>query len=457
MSISVAAGEGLPPGPRLWAVGSLVLAILLAVLDGSIANVALPTLSRDLGISAAESIWVVNAFQLAVTVSILPLASLGEIWGYKRVYATGLAVFTAASLACALSDSLVTLVIARVFQGLGGAGIMAVNAALVRYIYPRAMIGRGVAVTAMTVAVGSAIGPTVASGILSVADWPWLFAVNVPLGVIAVAVAIKTLPMTPLSGHKFDTVSAILSALTFGCVVTGIDGLANGGGAAFSALELAVAVVSGFLLVRRQLGRPAPLLPIDLLRIPIFALSLCTSICSFTAQMMAFISLPFFFQYVLHLSPVETGLLMTPWPLMTALISPFAGRKADKWPAGIMGAVGLALFGTGLLMVGLLDEGASTLDIVWRMGLAGLGFGIFQSPNNRTLITSAPPSRAGGAGGMLATARLIGQSCGAAFVAVIFAAAAGGHSSLPIVIAAGIAGVAALVSLSRQTVPRPVS
>ena len=204
------------------------MGLTMAVLDGAIANVALPTIAVDLHTSAANSIWVVNAYQLAVTIALLPLASLGDIFGYRRVYQWGLAAFTLGSLFCALSWSLPTLAAARVFQGFGAAGIMSVNGALVRCIYPRAAIGRGIGLNAVIGSIASAAGPTAAAGILWFASWPWLFAINVPLGIIAVAIAWRTLPASPSSGVKFDVLSAVMSAVTLGFLITAIDGVGHG-------------------------------------------------------------------------------------------------------------------------------------------------------------------------------------------------------------------------------------
>src|SRR3954452_22503226 len=202
--------DGLPTPQRYWAILTLSLGLLMAVLDGAIANIALPTIARDLEATPANSIWVVNAYQLAVTISLLPLSSLGEIYGYRRIYQAGLVLFTLASLACALSSSLPTLIIARMLQGLGAAGIMSVNSALIRFIYPRRWLGRGVGLNATVGSIASALGPSVASAILAVAPWPWLFAVNVPLGILGAVIALRTLPLTPMSGSKFDLPSAAL-------------------------------------------------------------------------------------------------------------------------------------------------------------------------------------------------------------------------------------------------------
>ena len=233
-------------GPKLIsAVTTLVIAIGMASLDTSIANTALPTIAADLNASPADSVWVVNAYQLALVVSLLPFASLGEIIGYRRVYVWGLAVFTTASLLCALSWSLPTLTAARIIQGFGASGIMSVNTALIRFIYPARSLGRGVGNNALVVAVFTAIGPTVAAGILSFGPWQWLFAVNVPLGLIAFGLALRVLPDTRRASHRFDLGSAVLNAMTFGLLILGIGEAAHDATPAITVTILSVSLLSG--------------------------------------------------------------------------------------------------------------------------------------------------------------------------------------------------------------------
>ena len=443
--------DGVPTPQRYWAILTIALGLTLAVLDGAIANVALPTIARDLHASAASSIWVVNAYQLAVTISLLPLASLGDIYGYRRVYQYGLIVFTLASFACSLSDSLATLTTARIVQGFGAAGIMSVNSALIRFIYPRRWIGRGIGINATIASVAAAIGPTVASGILSVAPWPWLFAVNVPIGAIAIPIAFRYLPETAGAGRRFDAQSALWSALTFGTIISAISGLGHGESVNLSGAELCFGLIFGFVLATRQLSQSSPMLPIDLFRIRLFALSVASSISAFLAQAMAYVALPFLFENTLGRTQVETGILLTPWPLAVAVIAPFTGRLSDRYSAGLLGGCGLSMMAVGLALVALLPAHPGTFDIVWRLLICGLGFGFFNTPNNRAILTSAPPQRTGAASGMQATARLLGQTIGAAMVALMFGLFPENGTRESLVIAAIVAAGAAVVSFSRLT------
>ena len=445
---AVPIADGLPVPRRYWSALAIWMAMAMSVLDGAIANVALPTIARELHASAASSIWIVNAYQLSITICLLPLAALGDKLGYRRVYMAGLAVFTLGSLSCALSHTLPQLTAARILQGVGAAGIMSINAALVRFTYPLRLLGRGIGLNAVVISVSAAIGPTVASAILARASWEWLFAVNVPIGTLAIAVAAAALPRTPGSGRPFDWLSAALNALTFGLLIMGLESLARDGPTA-GGLKLAGAVLAGALLARRELGRVAPLVPFDLLRIPIFGVSAATSVMSFSAQMLAYTALPFYFQEGLGRSAVTTGLLMTPWPLAIAAMAPVAGRLADRYPAGLLGGIGLAVFAVGLALLSTVSPGATDLEIGWRMALCGAGFGCFQSPNNRAMVSSAPLARSGAAGGALATARLLGQTFGALTTAVFFHFVGSRATAPALLTASTVAAGAALVSLLR--------
>jgi DHA2 family multidrug resistance protein-like MFS transporter len=449
--------DGLPSPRRWWAAVALWLALAMTVLDTSIANVALPTIARDFGAAPSESIWIVNAYQLAVVTTLLPLASLGEKIGYRLVFRAGLALFTAASLVCVLSHSMEMLTLARALQGLGAAGVMSINGALVRHIYPNAQLGAGIGFNAMVVSASSAIGPTIAAGILALGPWQWLFGVNIPIGLAAMAVGWSTLPRNLLSGRRFDWLSAALNAATFGLVISGVDVLTRTRARLAGAAETVAGLAVGALLVLRELRMPRPLVPLDLLRNPLFALSVATSVASFAAQMLAFVALPFHFENTLHFGQVETGLLLTPWPVAVALMAPVAGRLADRMSTAVLCAIGLATFCAGLIALALTPHAPTALDIGWRMALCGAGFGLFQSPNNRMMLTSAPRERAGAAGGMLGTARLTGQTIGAVLVAILLHLFGDPGEVIGLWVSAGFAALAAGVSLSRTAVRAPAT
>jgi DHA2 family multidrug resistance protein-like MFS transporter len=441
--------DGLPLPQRYWAIVTIALGIVMAVVDGAIANVALPTIASDLSASPAFSIWIVNGYQLAITIALLPLASLGEIIGYRRVYLAGVVLFTLASLFCALSHTLLLLTVARIVQGFGAAGIMSVNAALVRFTYPRAQLGRGIGINALVVAISAAVGPTVAAGILAVGTWPYLFAVNIPIGIAALSLGWRCLPHTARASHAFDWQSAALSAITFGVGIAAIDSAGHDEALAIWLSEFAVAALAGVLLVLRQTQMASPLLPVDLLRIPIFALSIATSIASFCGQMLAFVALPFYLESRFGYSAVQMGLLITPWPIAVAFAAPLAGRLMERYPAGLLGGIGLVLFAAGLAALALLPANPGIFDVIWRMALSGAGFGLFQTPNNRTMIAAAPRERSGGASGMLGTARLLGQTTGAALVALFLARSPADGTELALFAGAGFALLGALLSMLR--------
>ena len=444
--------DGLPWERRRWAILALFTALAMASLDTVIANVALPTIAADLHVSPAEVVWVVNVYQIVLVATLLPLGALGEIVGHERIYLGGLLLFTIASLGCALAWSLPSLLVARTLQGLGASGLMSVNSALIRFVYPSRMHGRGFGHNALVVAICFSLGPSVASGILALGPWPWLFAVNLPFGIIALLIGIKTLPKLPRQKHAFDFLGAALAACCLGLFIVAIGGAGHRAPPALVLGALITALSIGWILTRRHANHPAPVLPMDLFRRPLFALSAATAMCSFAVQGLSFVALPFYFEDVLGRSQVETGFFMTPWPLVVAIMAPIGGRLSDRFSAGILGGLGLVLLALGMALLALLPASPSVADIVWRMMLCGFGFGFFQTPNLKAIMWSAPPHRSGSASGIAATARLIGQTTGAAFAALCFGLAGHDGATLALALGAGFAGLGSVMSFLRMTV-----
>ena len=439
--------NGLPMPRRLWAILAVTFGVALSVLDGTIANVALPTIAHELGVSSADSIWVVNAYQLAIVVSLLSFSTLGDVVGYRRIYIGGLVFFTLSSVGCAFAGSLEMLIAMRVIQGFGGAAVVSINTSIIRIIYPRDQLGRGMGINATVVAIASVAGPTLAAAILSMASWHWLFAINIPIGIAAVWLSMRFLPYNPvrLSDRRFDWRDGVMNALTFGLLIASVEGFSHGLDPRIVACGASAFCVVGYLFVRSQLRKPYPLLPFDLLRIPIFSLSVFTSICSFVAQMLALVALPFFLQKELGYSDVQTGLLL------------MAGLLVERVHAGVLGGVGLTVMAAGLLLLALLPDHPTDGAIIWRLVVCGAGFGLFQSPNNSILIASAPAYRSGSASGMLATARLIGQTTGAALMALFFHLFPSNSTHLALYVSAALALAGALASSTRISLALPES
>lgn len=453
----IPAGDGLPMPRRLGAILAVSVSIGISVLDVTIANAALPTIAADLAVSKASSIWIVNAYQIATMVTLLSLAALGEIVGYRKIYLLGLSLFTVASVGCALSPTLPMLVFSRIVQGLGGAALCSINTTLIRLIYPKNQLGRGMGINATVVALSSVAGPTVAAAILAVASWQWLFAINVPICLVAFALSRRFLPDNPegLPKRRFDRRDGLLNALAFALLLATVEAVSHFAPLPLIAATAAATVAVWTLYVRRQLHETYPLLPFDLLRIPLFAVSVLTSICSFLGQMAALIALPFFLQHTYGFDAVRTGLLLTAWPAVIVVVAPLAGWLVERVHAGLLGGVGLSVMAIGALLLAGSPAEASVGDLVWRMVLCGAGFALFQSPNNSVLIASAPPARSGAASGMLATARLTGQTVGAASMALLFHCLGDEAPRAAMLLAAAFAATAAVVSFARLRLPLP--
>lgn len=441
---------------KYTAISAILLVLIMTVLDVTVVNVAVPVMASKFGITDSNAVWIVTIYQLVITMLILPLSSVGDLFSYRRTFLTGVVVFTLASALCALSNGFTMILISRAIQGIGAACVMSVNIALTRLIYPPRILGRGLALNAIVIASATAAGPTIAGAVLSIASWHWLFLINLPFGILAFIIGKRHLPANPVkkSGKKYDFVSAVENMMLFGLIFLGIGGYKGENDELRLAIFLGIAVLIGFFYVRRESRRAEPMLPVDLFHIKLYTLSICTSVCSFIAQMLAMVALPFILLNSYGFSSILTGLLMTPWPVATMIISPIAARFVEKHNAGVTAAVGMAVFAAGLvLLISLPATGVSEWSIIWRMTICGTGYGMFQTPNNIMMVTATPIHRTGGAGGMQSTARLVGQTLGSALVTIVFAVGHGDtfnlvHTCLWVSFAFAIA--AGLFSVTRK-------
>jgi DHA2 family multidrug resistance protein-like MFS transporter len=411
------ANTGLREPRRTVAIVSVLSAMALVVLDAAIANVALPAIAGSLHVTPAMSVLIITAYQTALVMGLLPCAALGESLGYRRVFTAGVVLFTGASVACAIAPSLPWLITARFVQGLGGATVMALGIALMRFAVPRGRFGAVIGLNALTVALSSAAGPTIGAGILSVANWPWLFAVNLPVGGI-VLLAARALPHLAGTARALDLLSVALNALAFGSLVVGAELLPAA--PVLAVTLLIAAALSLAALVRREFPKEAPLIPLDLLRVPSFRVSAIASVCCFIGQTAGLVALPFYLQNGLAQPAVMTGIYMTPWPLTVAIAAPIVGRLANRVSTARLCAAGGACLATGLAAASFWPLQADLRPLVLFTALCGLGFSLFNIPNNRNMFLSAPRERSGAAGGMQGTARLVGQTSGAVIMTQLF-------------------------------------
>lgn len=427
---------------------AVMLGVVTVTLDISLTSTALPSIALGIGVPAPAIIWIVNVYYLAVIAALLPLAALGEIYGHRRVFIGGLFIFALGSLASGLAGTLETLMAGRAFLGIGSAAISATTPALIRSLYPPERLARGLGLYAMAVGIAFTIGPTAASGILAVVDWQWLFLQGVPVAGVALALAVKQLPATDMSSRRFDISSATLCAVMLASLLFGIAGMAHLGWKPVIA-AFAASAIAAFLLHKRESGSAAPILAMDLFRIRLFSLSAATAICAFAVQGLMVVVLPFLLTFELGYTQTEVGLLITPWSAALAFMTLIAAPLSNHIAPGLLGAVGLAILAAGLASLATMPEPVEHMDIVGRLVLCGVGFGFFQSPNMVALMASAPRERSGSAGGILATARLLGQAIGAAAVAFCLSRWPQGGVLTAIWFGVSLAVLGALISVLR--------
>lgn len=449
-------GEGIPIPQRYLAALAILIGIFMGALDTSIVNVALPTISQELKVDPAAVIWVANAYHVASAATMITFAAIGAAFGRKKVYSVGIVLFTVTSLGCALSADLGQLVLFRCAQGLSYAAMVSIGIGMYRSIFPPNALGKILGINALIVALGTVAGPTAGGIIITLFDWPWLFLINIPLGAVAIYLSIRYLPDDATTTTSFDLKGSILSVIALASFVVAVDQAGRWSNAVIAsliALSFAGSVV--FLLWQKQ--APCPLLPLDIFSSSRFSLAAATSLGAFTAQGLSFIALPFLLQSTYGYSAIESAFFFTPWPLAVTIAAPMAGWLADKIDATLLSTIGVVCLATGLGAIAALGEDPTIPDILWRLTLCGFGFGFFQAPNNREMLSSVSPSRSGVASGVLATARTLGQSLGAAIVAVIMAGAAipfldferGDLMHAAMWLACGIATCAGLISAKR--------
>lgn len=440
--------DGLPTPRRYLAIAAISLGTVLTVIDGAIATVALPTIARDLQVEGSSAVMVVTIYQLVLVMLLLPLSGLGDRIGLKRLYQLGQLVFTIATILCFFARSLPFLLVVRALQAVGAAAALSVMSALIRIIYPHSHLGRGLGINSVVVSISGALAPTAGGLILAVAPWPWVFAAGAPFAVLSLFLGRAGLPDVPGRPERYNLAGAMLNMVTFGLLVGGLEALVHGDSPVVAAAIVVIGVGFAIGLVLHERREPSPILPVDLLVRPVLALSVAGAFLAFTGSMTLLLSLPFRLQHSYGFTPSEVGAMIAPWPLTTMIVAPTAGALSDRYPAGLLGGIGMAIATVALLLLAYLPAQPHFIDLAWRMAIAGAGFGLYLSPNARLVVGSAPRERAASAGGLISTTRLTGQTVGATLMASLLAFGLG-TTRAPAIIAAGLAVMACICSLAR--------
>lgn len=430
----VAAGKW----PTMAAVG---LGTFMSALNASIVNIALPYIGSAFGASLGSTEWVVMAYLLIISSLLLTFGRMGDILGHKPVYNLGLFVFTIGSALCALAPNIFTLIICRVFQGLGAGMVMALGPALLTAAFPSNERGKALGLLGTSVAMALALGPTAGGLLLHYLDWRYIFLLNVPIGLLALAWAWRVLAPGVRQEQPFDRLGSLALFVALGSLLLALSHGQEWGWSSPPVLGLlSTAVVSFAFFLHHQGSTPHPMVPLVLFRNRVFSAANVSQLLNFIVQYTVVFLLPFYFKNVLRLDPASGGLLLSTFPLTMMVVAPFAGILSDRIGSRSLAAAGMGLGAGSLLLLATLNADSRTWAIVGPLLLLGLGNGVFQAPNNSAIMGSVPRKHQGLAGGFMASMRNIGMVLGVALAGAVFNTRLAVHQAT--LAAAGVSGPA---------------
>ena len=403
---------------------AIAMAIFLGTIDGSIVNVALPTLVDEFDTTFALTQWVVLAYMLTQATLTLGFGRLGDMVGKKPIFTTGFVVFTTGSVLAGLSPTIGWLIAARVVQAVGAAMIFALGFAITTEAFPPTERGRALGINGTMVSLGIMAGPIVGGLIIEATDWRWIFFVNLPIGIIGTITAVRFIPNTkPRGGQRFDFAGAV--AFFFG-LLGFLLGLTLGQEAGFTAPAvlglLGVSIISFVAFVAIEHRVDQPMLDLTLFRRQDLTVNLVTGFVAFFAISGLLLLAPFYLTDVVGLSPSEIGLVLGAIPITMGIIAPLSGSLSDRIGTRSVTVTGLAIMTAGYVLAAGLLDGVALLGIIVVGLIIGLGMGVFQSPNNSAILGSVPPERLGVTSGVLAINRMTGTVTGIAVLGTLWAA-----------------------------------
>ncbi|MCL7411187.1 MAG: MFS transporter [Methanosarcinaceae archaeon] len=412
------------PDPKYkWkAMLAVSIGIFMATLDGSIVNIALPTLTRLFDTDIPTASWVILSYLLTITVLLLTLGRLSDMYGRKKVFAAGLLVFSFGSGLCSLSTSIGQLIAFRVVQGFGAAMIMATSTAIVTFAFPHTERGKAMGIIGTVVSVGSMAGPALGGFLIYLIGWQSIFYINIPIGIFAAAYSLKILESEEVhKGQKFDIPGAFFMFISVTSLMLGItQGQGMGWNSPLIIGLFSVFVISLIIFLNIEHKASQPMVELSLFKNRPFSASNASSFLSFVAMFVVILMMPFYMEEVLGYTTSHVGMALIAIPLVMAVVAPVSGVLSDKTSSFMLSSIGMAITCLALYLLGNLGQESTFLDIIIRLGMVGLGMGMFQSPNNSIVMGSVPKNRLGIAGSLLAIMRNLGMVTGIAISSAVF-------------------------------------
>jgi EmrB/QacA subfamily drug resistance transporter len=399
----------------------VILSTFMSTLDGSIVNVALPSMAQVLGVTTANIQLVATCYLIVIAGTVLIFGRLGDTLGKTKVFTVGLGIFTLGSLLCGLTHSFVFLILARMIQAIGAAGTMANNQGIIAETFPPNERGKALGINATAVALGSLVGPGLGGLIVGAVSWEYIFLINVPIGLITLFLCIKLLPKGRRETiGRFDNLGAALFLAAIVFLFTAMnEGLNRGFTDPLIVSGFLLSAVSflAFFIVEQK--RENPMIQLQIFRNTLFSLSIFCGFISFVAIFCNNIILPFYLQYVMECTPQYTGIILMIYPMILSLVAPVSGHLSDKIGSELLTFLGLVLTGTGLFLMSSLSENSTLSGMVTFIGIMSVGMGIFQSPNNSLIMSTVSRDKLGIAGSINALVRNLGMVCGIALATTL--------------------------------------
>jgi EmrB/QacA subfamily drug resistance transporter len=409
---------------RKWYVmAAVAMSIFLATIDGSIVNIALPTMVRDLNTNFATVQWVVLAYLLTLTTLMLSIGRLADMRGKKPIYVAGFVVFTVGSVLCALAPTVYWLIGFRVLQAVGGAMVLALGAAIVTEAFPPQERGKALGTIGSIVSLGVVAGPLLGGIILASLSWHWIFLVNLPVGIVGTIMAQRFVPaLRPRGGERFDYVGAATLLVSLMALLLGLTLGQEAGFLSPLVLALfAICLVTLAVFIRIELRVASPMIDLRLFQNRLFSINLSTGFLTFVAISGMFILMPFYLENIMGYPIQWVGPLQAAVPVMLGIMAPISGSLSDRYGSRRISILGLVALLVGYLVVSTLSLETTAFGYVIRLLPIGFGMGVFQSPNNSAIMGAVPRERLGIASGLLSMTRTLGQTTGIAVMGAVWA------------------------------------